>query len=124
MMLTMLKSKIHRATVTEADLHYVGSLTLDSDLMEAADMLPFERVQVLNLNNGARFETYVIEGRRGSGIVCLNGPAARLGEAGDLIIALTYALMDAEEAKSHQPRVVHVDGENKITEIGSQHEAN
>ena len=122
MMLTMLKSKIHRATVTEADLHYVGSLTLDVDLMEAADMLPFEKVQVLNLNNGARFETYVIEGERGSGIVCLNGPAARMGMKGDVVIALTYAMMDAEEAKTHQAKTVHVDAQNRIVTIGAEHD--
>jgi aspartate 1-decarboxylase len=124
MMLTMLKSKIHRATITEADLHYVGSLTLDLDLMEAADMLPFEKVQVLNLSNGARFETYVIEGERGSGTVCLNGPAARLGQKGDLIIALTYAMMDEEDARTHQARTVHVDADNRITSIEEEHETN
>ncbi|MCP4641898.1 MAG: aspartate 1-decarboxylase [bacterium] len=124
MLLTMMRSKIHRATVTEADLHYVGSLTLDLDLMEAAGMLPFERVQVLNINNGARFETYVIEGERGSGVVCLNGPAARLGEAGDIIIALTYAMMDEAEAKTFTPNVVHVDADNRITTIDHEHEAN
>jgi aspartate 1-decarboxylase len=124
MMVHMLKSKIHRATVTEADLHYKGSLTLDPDLMEAADMLPFERVQVLNLNNGARFETYIIEGERGSRTVCLNGPAARLGVAGDLIIALTYVWLDADEAKTHQAKTVHVDAENKITSVDTQHESN
>lgn len=124
MLLTMLKSKIHRATVTEADLHYVGSLTLDLDLMEAAGMLAFERVQVLNLNTGARFETYIIEGERGSGTVCLNGPAARLGQVGDIIIALTYCQMDADEAKTHIARTVHVDAHNRITEVEPCHESN
>lgn len=114
MLLTMLKSKVHRATVTEACLHYVGSLTLDVDLMEAAHMLPYERVQVLNLNTGGRLETYLIEGERGSGIVCLNGPAARLGEVGDVIIALTYCQMTPEEAKGFEPVVVHVDANNRI----------
>ncbi len=117
MMVTMLKSKIHRATVTEADLHYSGSLTLDPDLMEAADMLPFERVQVLNLSNGARFETFTIAGARGSGTVCLNGPAARLGQPGDLIIALTYVTMDVAEARKHVPKTVHVDTNNKVTRV-------
>ncbi|MDX9971860.1 MAG: aspartate 1-decarboxylase [FCB group bacterium] len=117
MLLTMLKSKIHRATVTEADLNYVGSLTLDVDLMEAADMYPYEKVQVLNVNNGARFETYIIEGERGSGIVCLNGPAARMGEKGDIIIALTYVQIEAEKAKGYRPKNVHVDAQNRITYI-------
>jgi aspartate 1-decarboxylase len=121
MMLTMLKSKIHRATVTEAEFHYIGSLTLDTDLMEAAAMLPFEKVQVLNLNNGARFETYVIEGARGSGVVCLNGPAARQGMVGDVIIVLTYALVDAVEAKTHGAKTVHVDAKNHIVRIDQSH---
>jgi len=117
MILTMLKSKIHRATVTEANLNYRGSLTLDLDLIEAADMLPYEQIHVLNINTGARFVTYIIEGKRGSGVVCLNGAAARLGEPGDLISALTYAQMDAEEARNHKPKVVHVDAKNHITSI-------
>ena len=124
MLLTMLKSKIHRATVTEAELDYVGSLTLDPDLMDAADMLPFERVQVLNLNNGTRLETYIIEGERGSNIVCLNGPAARLGQVGDTIIALTYVQMTPEEVKGFNPKVVHVDEHNKIVDIEACHETN
>ncbi len=124
MMLTMLKSKIHRATITEADLDYVGSLTLDRDLMEAADMLIHEKVQILNVNTGARFETYIIEGERGSGTVCLNGPAARLGQVGDIIIALTYAMVDAEEAKGWVAKNVHVDAHNKITSIDTGHESN
>ena len=114
MMLTMLKSKIHRATITEADLNYMGSLTLDPLLIEAADMLVYERIQVLNINTGARFETYIIEGERGSGTVCLNGAAARLGQPGDLIIALTYATIDEEEARNHHPKIVHVDAHNKV----------
>ena len=117
MLLTMFKSKIHRAAITQADLHYKGSLTLDPDLMEAANMLPNEGVHVLNINTGARFSTYIIEGERGSGVVCLNGAAARLGEPGDLVIALTYAQMDAEEAKTFVPTIVHVDGQNKVTEV-------
>lgn len=116
MLLTMLKSKVHRATVTEASLHYVGSLTLDKLLMDAANMLPYERVQVLNVNTGARLETYLIEGEPGSGIVCLNGPAARLGEVGDVIIALTYCQMTPEEAKGYEPIVVHVDEKNRLIE--------
>ncbi|MCL4218167.1 MAG: aspartate 1-decarboxylase [Candidatus Hydrogenedentes bacterium] len=124
MMLHMLKSKVHRATVTEADLHYVGSLTLDRDLMDAAHMIPYERVQVLNLNTGARLETYLIEGDRGSGIVCLNGPAARLGEVGDIVIALTYVMMDEAEARLHHAITVHVDDHNKITSVEPCHETN
>ncbi len=117
MLLTMFKSKIHRASITEADLHYKGSLTLDVDLMEAAGMLAYEQVQVLNITTGARFTTYIIEGERGSGVVCLNGAAARLGEPGDLIIALTFVQMDAEEARSFKPTVVHVDEKNRITSV-------
>lgn len=117
MQLRMFKSKIHRAVVTQADLHYKGSLTLDPDLMDAANMLPYEEVHVLNINTGARFSTYIIEGERGSGVVCLNGAAARLGEPGDLVICLTYCSVDAEEAKTHKPKVVHVDGDNKITAV-------
>jgi len=119
MMVHMLKSKIHRATITEANLDYIGSLTLDPNLMEAADMLAYERIQVLNINTGDRFETYIIEGERGSGIVCLNGAAARLGQPGDLIIALTYTFMDAQEAKSYMPKIVHVDARNTITSVES-----
>jgi aspartate 1-decarboxylase len=117
MLLTMFKSKIHRAVVTQADLHYKGSLTLDPDLMDAANMIPNEEIHVLNINTGARFSTYIIEGERGSGVVCLNGAAARLGEPGDLVIALTYAQMEAEEARAFVPTVVHVDENNKVTEI-------
>lgn len=117
MLLSMFKSKIHRATVTEADLHYKGSLTLDPVLMEAAGMIPNEEVQVLNINTGARFSTYIIEGERGSGVVCLNGAAARLGQPGDLIIALTYCHMEAAEARTHVPTVVHVDDNNRIVSV-------
>lgn len=119
MMLTMLKSKIHRATVTDANLNYAGSLTLDPDLMDAAGMLPFERVQVLNLNNGERFETYLIKGERGSGAVCLNGPAARLGQPGDLLIILTYVVLEAEQTVGFTPKVVHVDSANRIVRSGT-----
>ena len=119
MMLNMMKSKIHRATVTEANLNYAGSLTLDPLLMEAANMVPFEQVQVLNINTGARFETYLIPGERASGTVCLNGAAARLGHPGDLIIAITYAWMDDQAAKTHVPTVVHVDPTNRIVAVDS-----
>lgn len=116
-MLTMLKSKIHRATVTQADLNYEGSLTLDRDLIEAAHMRVYEQVHVLNINTGARFTTYIIEGERGSGVVCLNGAAARLGQPGDLVIVITYAQMDARDAERYSPRMVHVDARNRITRV-------
>ncbi len=119
MLLTMLKSKIHRATITEADLHYAGSLTLDPLLMEAGKLLVNERVQVVNINTGDRFETYIIPGERGSGTVCLNGAAARLGQPGDLIIAITYAVMDEREARSHVPTIVHVDANNRVVCVDS-----
>ncbi|MEN6389021.1 MAG: aspartate 1-decarboxylase [Syntrophomonas sp.] len=110
----MLKSKIHRATVTEADLNYVGSITIDAALMEAANIVENEKVTIVNNNNGARFETYVIEGARGSGVICLNGAAARLVTKGDIVIILTYALLDAEELKTHQPALVFVNGRNQV----------
>ncbi len=115
MTITLLKSKLQKPKVTEADLNYVGSLTLDLDMMDAADMVPFERVQVVNLNNGSRLETYLIEGERGSGIVCLNGPAARKGLVGDNIIVLSYAQMSPDEAKGFMPRIAYVDENNKVT---------
>ncbi|MBM3290589.1 MAG: aspartate 1-decarboxylase [Candidatus Hydrogenedentes bacterium] len=124
MLLTLMKSKIHRATVTQADLNYVGSLTLDPDLMDAADIFLHEKVQVLNVNNGARFETYAIEGARGSGVCCLNGPAARQGQPGDIVIVVTYAQMDPAEARAHRPKNVHVDAHNRITEIVTTPETN
>ena len=110
----LMKSKIHRATITSADLHYEGSLTVDEDLLEAADLREFEEVQVVNVNNGARFATYVIPGPRGSGVIQLNGAAARLGMPGDLAIIISYGLYDAAEAEAHQPTVVFVDGQNRI----------
>ncbi len=110
----MLKSKIHRATVTDANINYEGSITIDSKLMKAADILPYEQVHVLNVNNGARFTTYVIEGREGSGEICLNGAAARLGVKGDLIIILTYDNIPEEQLKNYKPRVVHVNEKNEI----------
>ncbi len=117
MYLTMLKSKIHRAVVTGADLNYMGSITIDEALLEAADILPNEKVQVVNNNNGCRFETYVIKGPRESGVVCLNGAAARLVQPGDLVIIISYALMEQREASSYKPAVVMVDGRNKITDV-------
>jgi aspartate 1-decarboxylase len=116
---TMFKSKIHRATVTQADLHYVGSLTIDQDLMDAADLLPGERVQVVDIDNGARLETYVIAGPRGTGVIGVNGSAARLVHQGDLVIIISYATMSDAEARDLRPRVVHVDGSNKIISLGA-----
>jgi aspartate 1-decarboxylase len=109
-----MKSKIHRATITSADLHYEGSLTVDADLLEAADLAEFEEIQIVNVNNGARFVTYVIPGERGSGVVQLNGAAARLGLPGDLVILIAYGVYDEHEAASHRPRVVFVDERNRI----------
>lgn len=120
MFINMFKSKIHRAIVTEADLNYVGSITIDEDLMEAANIIPNEKVQVVNNNNGARLETYAIKGPRGSGVICLNGAAARLVQPGDTVIIITYALMDKKEAQDHKPVVVLVDDKNKITDIISE----
>jgi len=115
----MCKSKIHRATLTGADLHYVGSLTVDRDLMDAADMLPYEQVHVVNVNNGNRLVTYIIEGDRGSGTVQLNGAAARLGAPGDIVIVMTYAeYEDAELKRGFEPQVVFVDDENHQVEVG------
>jgi aspartate 1-decarboxylase len=113
----MCKSKIHRAKITEANLYYEGSLTVDSDLLDAADILPYERVQVVNVNNGERFETYTIPGKRRSGTICLNGAAARLGHVGDEIIIITYATFTEEELKNFKPNVVLLDKENKIVDI-------
>jgi aspartate 1-decarboxylase len=114
---TMMKSKIHRATVTEANLHYVGSITIDRDLMDAADLLVNEKVQVVDNDNGARLETYVIEGERGSGVVCLNGAAARLVHPGDTVIIISYADLDDAEARAWEPRVVFVDGDNREVSV-------
>ncbi|OUM89680.1 MAG: aspartate 1-decarboxylase [Bacillus thermozeamaize] len=113
----MMKSKLHRATVTEANLHYVGSITIDQELMEAVDLLPNEKVQVVNNNNGARLETYVIPGERGSGVICLNGAAARLVQPGDTVIIIAYAWMSDEEAKRHVPKVAIIGEGNRIQEI-------
>ena len=109
MQIEVMKSKIHRVTVTQADLNYIGSITIDEELLEAANILPNEKVAIVNNNNGARLETYVIKGERGSGVVCLNGAAARLVQPGDVIIIISYALMDFEEAKTFQPSVVFPD---------------
>jgi len=117
MMFHMMRSKIHRATVTGAELHYVGSITVDRDLLAAAGILPNERVQVVNVNNGERLETYVIEGPSGSGTVCLNGAAARLAQKGDLVIVIAYALCSEEEARAMVPKVVLVDGKNAVREV-------
>ncbi|WP_325319920.1 aspartate 1-decarboxylase [Kingella oralis] len=114
---TLLGGKIHRATVTQADLNYVGSITIDQDLLDAADICVNEKVQIVNNNNGARFETYTIAGERGSGIVCLNGAAARLVQAGDIVIIMSYVLLSEPEIAAHQPKVVLVDGANTIREI-------
>lgn len=119
----LMKSKIHRATVTEADLHYVGSITIDRDLMDAADLMPNERVQVVNNNNGARLETYVIEGPRGSGVICMNGAAARLVHPGDVVIIIAYGMFDEAEARTHKPRVVLVDASNRLTGVADAEEA-
>jgi aspartate 1-decarboxylase len=120
----MLKSKIHRATVTDADINYEGSITIDPALMEAADILPYEQVDVLNINNGARLTTYAIGGTRGAGELAINGAAARLVNVGDTVIILSYREMEDEAARSHQPRLVYVDAENRVRHtIGVQQEA-
>ena len=115
MHIEVVKSKIHRVTVTEADLHYVGSITIDEDLMDAANLIENEKVQIVNINNGERLETYVITGQRGSGQICLNGPAARRVAVGDIIIIISYATMDFEEARSFKPALIFPDTDsNKI----------
>jgi aspartate 1-decarboxylase len=115
----MMKSKIHRATVTQADLDYVGSVTLDAALMEAADLLEGEQVAIVDITNGARIETYVIPGERGSGVIGINGAAAHLVHPGDLVIIMSYAVLSDAEARALKPRVVHVDGENRIVKLGN-----
>ena len=115
--LHMLKGKIHRATVVQAELDYVGSITIDPLLMEAAGILEYEKVQVVDVNNGSRFETYVITGEKGSGMVCLNGAAAREVSVGDKVIIMCYCELDAEEVKTHKPKVVFVDDDNKIVSL-------
>ena len=116
---TIFKSKIHRATVTHADLHYVGSVTVDLDLLEAADILPGELVSIVDVTNGARLETYTIAGERGSGVIGINGAAAHLMHENDIVILITYAQMTTDEAKAYNPKVVHVDQDNKIVQIGN-----
>jgi aspartate 1-decarboxylase len=119
MLRTMMKSKIHRATVTHADLHYVGSVTVDEDLLDAADLLPGELVHIVDVTNGARLETYTIAGERGSGVVGINGAAARLVQPGDLVILIGYGQLETEEARRLRPRVVFVDGQNRILTTGA-----
>ena len=114
MQIEVLKSKIHRAVITEANLNYVGSITIDEDLLDAATLIENEKVQVVNVNNGERLETYVIRGKRGSGICCLNGPAARKGMVGDIVVVISYALMDFEEAKKFKPWIVFPKEGNKL----------
>lgn len=114
MLREFLKSKIHRITVTEADLNYIGSITIDPDLLEAADMLDGEKVQVLDLQNGERLETYIIEGERGSGTICMNGPAAHKVNVGDTVIVISYCLLTADEAKDHKPTIIFPNEQNKL----------
>ncbi|TKC00610.1 aspartate 1-decarboxylase [Pedobacter cryophilus] len=114
MIIEVLKSKIHRAKVTQSELNYVGSITIDEDLIDAANMIPNEKVQVVNNNNGARFETYIIKGERGSGTICLNGSCARLAQIGDIIIIVSYAHMEMEEAKKYEPVLVFPDENNQL----------
>ena len=116
----MLKSKIHRATVTDCDLHYVGSITIDPDLLDAADILAHEQVHVVDVDNGARFETYTIAGTRGSGEICVNGAAARLVHRGDTIIVISYAGYDPDDLEHYTPRVVHVDAQNEILTVDQE----
>lgn len=114
MIIEVLKSKLHRVKVTQAELNYVGSITIDEDLMDEANIIANEKVQIVNNNNGARFETYVIKGARGSGIICLNGAAARLAQVGDIIIIMSYAYMEIDEARSYEPVMVFPDTDNRL----------
>jgi aspartate 1-decarboxylase len=116
-LITVCKSKIHRATVTDANLDYVGSITIDADLIKRADLIPYEKVQVANISNGERFETYVIEGEASSGVIALNGAAARKGNIGDLVIIIAYGHLEKDEAKGYKPTVVHVDKNNKPAKV-------
>lgn len=120
---TMMNGKIHRATVTEANLNYVGSITIDEELLDAAGMLPNEKVQIVNNNNGARLETYIIPGERGSGVVCLNGAAARLVQPGDTVIIISYVMVPEEKVKDHKPKVLIMDHQNKIASLLHQEPA-
>ncbi|URN85128.1 aspartate 1-decarboxylase [Acetobacterium wieringae] len=117
MYITLFKSKLHRATVTEADLNYVGSITIDEALLDQADILPGEKVQVVDINNGQRFETYTIVGERNSGVICVNGAAARLVQKGDQVIIIAYAMMDRQEALAFKPRVLILDDNNQVTKL-------
>lgn len=119
---TMMKAKIHRATVTEANLNYIGSITIDEDLIDLVGMLPNEKVQIVNNNNGARLETYIIPGPRGTGVICLNGAAARLVQTGDTVIIISYAMMTEEEAKKHQPTVAIMGENNKVAQLLKEEE--
>ena len=114
MLIEVMKSKIHRVKITQAELHYVGSITIDEDLMDAADIVENEKVQIVNINNGERLETYVIKGDKGSGEVCLNGPAARLAQVGDIVIIISYGSLNKQEARAHQPVVIFPDSNNKL----------
>lgn len=114
---TMMKAKLHRAVVTEADLNYVGSITIDEDLLDAVGMLANEKVSIVNNNNGARFETYIIPGKRGSGVICLNGAAARLAQKGDIVIIISYALLAEEDLANHRPRIAIMNEKNHIKEL-------
>ncbi|MEN8248621.1 MAG: aspartate 1-decarboxylase [Bacteroidota bacterium] len=116
MRIEVMKSKIHRVKITQAELHYVGSITIDEDLMDAADIVENEKVQIVNINNGERLETYVIKGERGTGEICLNGPAARKAQVGDIIIIISYGSIEKDEAKAHKPIVIFPDTNNKLTE--------
>ena len=115
MLIEVCKSKIHRVKITQAELHYVGSITIDEDLMDAANLIENEKVQIVNINNGERLETYVIKGERGSGMICMNGPAARKVQVGDIVIIISYAHMDFEEAKAFKPSLIFPDQHNKLT---------
>ncbi len=117
MEISMLKSKIHRAVITQAELNYVGSITIDEELMEASGLYEYEHVHVVNVNSGSRIETYVIAGERGSGVICLNGAAARAGQKGDPVIIMSYAAMTPDEIKTHRPKVVFVDDKNEIIRV-------
>ncbi len=120
MLLSMFKGKLHRATITHADINYVGSVTIDSDLLEKAGILPGEKVQIVNINNGERFETYTISGEAGSGMICINGAAARLVQVGDKVIIIAYALMDENEAKEFKPNVLVLNEDNRIIKIKNE----
>ncbi len=115
MLITLYKSKIHRAVVTQADLNYIGSITIDENLMDAANLVEHEKVQIVNINNGERLETYVIKGERGSGVICLNGPAARKVQVGDVVIVISYAQMSPEEAKTFVPVTIYPDASNQLS---------